>query len=39
MIADKELSRDEALPSGWWILPALCGSLVAWGAVIWLLVR
>jgi hypothetical protein len=39
MVSRKELTHDGALPSGWWVLPALLGSLVAWGYVIWLLLR
>jgi len=30
---------EQRLPSGWWILPALAGSMLFWGTAIWLVVR
>lgn len=35
----KEVAREPGLPSGWWILPGLVGSLLVWATVIWLAVR
>ncbi len=39
MVSREELTHDGALPSGWWLLPAMLASLAAWGGAIWLLLR
>jgi hypothetical protein len=35
----REEWREDALPSGWWIFPSIVGSIVMWGALIWLMLR
>lgn len=31
--------REDALPSGWWILPSIVASIAMWGTLFWLMLR
>jgi hypothetical protein len=38
-MATDDFTDERRLPSGWWILPSLVGSIAFWGAAIWLLMH